>query len=177
MPIGGRMITNDIAVVLRISLEQAEQMKRTEGRVVCRPGSARWLTVPPIDGFVAEPVSEQLFVEIIRARVEELFGFVSDRLAQYRSPVTFPAGIVLTGSTALLGGLEMAAREQLCIPARVGLPKLARGTFTPNQSWAAIAALVRWIERNEPDLTPDRSFFPGSFFDRLVRRFLPLGGN
>ncbi|MCL5946981.1 MAG: cell division protein FtsA [Chloroflexi bacterium] len=177
LPIGGRMITNDIAVVLRISLEQAEQMKRAEGKVVCEPGSTRWLTVPPIDGFAAEPIPEQLFTEIIRARVEELFDFVSDRLAQRRSPVTFPAGIVLTGSTALLGGLEMAARERFRIPARVVLPKLARGTFSQKQSWAAIAALVRWVERNEPDLAPDRSFFPGSFFDRLVRRFLPLGGN
>jgi cell division protein FtsA len=61
--------------------------------------------------------------EIIEPRVEELFGMVQQRLKKTGFEDMFASGVVLTGGTALMEGVQDAAERYLGLPIRRGTPR------------------------------------------------------
>jgi cell division protein FtsA len=57
---------------------------------------------------------------VTEARVEELLEYVNKELQRIKRAGKLPGGVVLTGGTAKLPGLDDFAREKLQLPARVG---------------------------------------------------------
>ena len=57
---------------------------------------------------------------IVEARAEELFEYVDKELQKIKRSRKLPGGIVLTGGTAKLPGIDELAREKMQLPARVG---------------------------------------------------------
>jgi cell division protein FtsA len=56
--------------------------------------------------------------QIIEARVEELFTIVKKRLGPLLTPADVAAGVVLTGGTSRLPGIEAVAQRVLGLPVR-----------------------------------------------------------
>jgi len=57
---------------------------------------------------------------ITEARVDELFEFVDKELKKIKRFRKLPGGVVLTGGSAKLPGIDILARERLQLAARVG---------------------------------------------------------
>ncbi|MCL4509167.1 MAG: rod shape-determining protein, partial [Chloroflexi bacterium] len=174
--IGGRHITNDIAVVMQLSLRQAEHVKTTYGSAFLEHESQRMVPVPPDEGYAPAPVPEQLLSDVIRARMEEILDLSVDTLAQQIPTVALPAGIVLTGGSAHLPGIGTLARHHLGLSARVGVPRGPRDRLAPGTSWSVAVSLAQWAEKGESDLARERELLPTTRLRRVARRFLPLGG-
>ena len=127
VPIGGSFVTRDISIGLRVSLDEAERIKRRYGNAAVDVGRNR------DDVFsgatLAEGDTQQLplvdLEDIIQARMEELFEHVGREIKKSGYHSMLPAGIILTG-----GGAELAGAAQLCknitgLPTRLGIPSNA----------------------------------------------------
>jgi len=124
LPIGGNHLTNDIAIGLRTPASEAEKIKIKYG---CALASLvkheETLDVPSVGGRPPRLLSRQILCEIVEPRVEELFGMVQQRLKKTGFEDMFASGVVLTGGTALMEGMQDAAERYLGLPIRRGVPR------------------------------------------------------
>jgi len=79
--------------------------------------------VPSVGGRPPRLLSRQILCEIIEPRIEELFGMVQQRLKKTGFEDMFASGVVLTGGTALMEGVQDAAERFLGLPIRRGTPR------------------------------------------------------
>lgn len=101
-PIGGADFTKDIALGLKIPIEEAEQVKM--GRL---QGSH----------------SERKLNEIIEARLRDVFEILEKHLKRIGRDALLPAGIIITGGGSHISQIESLARSTLKLPCRVGIPE------------------------------------------------------
>jgi len=124
IPIGGNHLTNDISIGLRTPSSEAEKIKIKYG---CALSSLvkheETLDVPSVGGRPPRQLSRQILSEIVEPRVEELFTMVQQRLKKTGFEDMFASGIVLTGGSALMEGLQEAAEHFLGLPIRRGAPR------------------------------------------------------
>ena len=79
--------------------------------------------MPSVGGRPPRLLSRQILCEIIEPRIEELFGMVQQRLKKTGFEDMFASGVVLTGGTALMEGVQDAAERFLGLPIRRGTPR------------------------------------------------------
>lgn len=121
LPIGGDHFTNDLAVGLHVSVEEAEQLKLAYGN--CVVTSVPSLNEIEVGGPAAPRLVRQRFLaEILEPRARELFTMLRDNLRQGGVLEALGTGCVLTGGGAKLLGLLDVAESLLRTPARVGSP-------------------------------------------------------
>ena len=129
LPIGGDHFTNDLAVGLHVSVEEAEYLKRMYGNCVVTSvpqmaeieigGNLNGISGP---GQPARLVRQRFLAEILEPRARELFTMLRDNLRNGGVLEALGAGCVLTGGGANLVGLLDNAESLLRVPARVGSP-------------------------------------------------------
>ncbi|MGI4757528.1 MAG: cell division protein FtsA [Janthinobacterium lividum] len=127
LPIGGDHFTNDLAVGLHVSTEEAEHLKLEYGNCVVT-------SVPSLNevevggnlsmgsGSAPRLVRQRFLAEILEPRARELFTMLRDNLRQGGVLEALGTGCVLTGGGAKLQGLLDVAESLLRTPARVGSP-------------------------------------------------------
>jgi cell division protein FtsA len=124
IPIGGDNVTNDIAVGLRTPIPEAEKIKKRNG-CIAGPGADEQETIEvPSVGKGRKPrvLSRQILADIIQPRAEEIFRLVDADIKRMGYEKSLNSGIVLTGGTSLLEGLEEVAEEIFDLPVRRGDP-------------------------------------------------------
>jgi cell division protein FtsA len=122
--IGGNHITSDIAHGLRLSISQAEEVKKQYGNALQNELDER-------DSFSTRIFGEENPVEIrrkdlamiIEARVEEIFDLVLQEIKRSGYDGLLPAGVVLTGGSSQLPGMRTLAGQVLGLPVRVARPE------------------------------------------------------
>jgi len=124
IPLGGDNFTNDIAVGLRAAIPDAEKIKKKYGCALPPTGEEQETIEVPVIGQNRKPriLSRQLLAEIIQPRAEEIFRLVDNDIKRMGFEKSLNAGLVLTGGTALLDGLEVVAEEIFDLPVRRGDP-------------------------------------------------------
>ena len=123
LPVGGVQITNDLAVGLRTSIEEAEKIKISYGSAVENSTSPEKLVeISSINGKEKHNVSKKYLVEIIEPRVSEIFNFVGMEVKKSGCYNMIPGGIVITGGSSLLPGISEVAEQVLNLPSRLGRP-------------------------------------------------------
>jgi cell division protein FtsA len=97
-PLGGNDITNDIALGLKIPIEEAEDLKR---------GAIIGGTYP-----------KKKLDEIIAARLSDIFDLIDAHLKKINRNGLLPAGIVMTGGSAGIETIDELAKVALKVPSR-----------------------------------------------------------
>ncbi len=132
IPLGGRHITSDIAVGLRISLDSAEKIKLWLSKPVRQsatpeekdPKEKKEEVLDLKSLGIAEDVqkiSRKAVVDsIIRPRLQEIFKYVGKEIKKSGFGTQTPSGLVITGGGALTVGLIDQAKYILGFPARLG---------------------------------------------------------
>jgi len=149
LPVAGYQITRDIAIGLGLPFEVAEEMKKRYGSVMpVYEGKAE--TANPIseDG---HGVSYQDLCDIIRARVEEIVRLILLELPRSEYETLVPAGLVLTGGSANLSGIEALGRDMLDLSVRVGMPGNISGITDAlhDPAYATSVGLLLWGAKHE----------------------------
>jgi cell division protein FtsA len=124
IPIGGDNFTNDIAVGLRTPIPDAEKIKKKFG-CVSDPLVDEQETIEVASvgrGKKPRVLSRQLLADIIQPRAEEIFRLVDNDIKRMGYEKSLNSGVVLTGGTALLEGLEEVAESVFDLPVRRGDP-------------------------------------------------------
>jgi len=162
IPIGGDNFTNDIAVGLRTPIPEAEKIKKKFG-CVSSPmlDDQDTIEVPSVGrGKKPRVLSRQLLADIIQPRAEEIFRLVDNDIKRMGYEKSLNSGIVLTGGTALLEGLEEAAEEIFDLPVRRGDPSGIGGLVdrvnTPDYATAVGLILYGYNQLKEKGFSKER---------------------
>ncbi len=117
IPVGGDDITKDIALGMKITLEEAEELK-------C--------------GRATYAYSKRKVEEIIEARLEDLCVKITKELMRIQRSELLPAGIIVCGSTSLIPRLEFVFRNELRLPITVVSNELVKitGDTLRDSGWA-----------------------------------------
>ncbi len=183
LPIGGNLITSDIAIGLRLPFAVAEELKITYGH--CDPTTIAEDDMIDLAQFMPDCndlVPRKLLAEIIQARVEELFNMVHEELKKSGYDGMLPAGLVITGGTAELPGILDVAGQTLDLPARIGSPigLLGLADSISRPAYATSVGLLLWglrhtslfIDEEEPEEEGATSDVM-SRLGRWLRAFIP----
>lgn len=133
VPYGGDHVTADLAFGLSTSRQHAERVKNLYGGVLWRAcDDNQRIQVPQIGDHDRLPTGDfprTRLTQIARARVEEIFGLVRERLRRSEELLKAcpPRNIVLTGGASEIEGAEELAQEVFRLPARIGRPDPAAG--------------------------------------------------
>ena len=122
LPVGGNILSNDIALGLMTTFAEAEMVKRTLASVDLEDPNGSDFTVKSIDGRSSRRVSRAQLRAIVAPRVREILAMAKAQLADRLPRDVVLAEIVLTGGGAHLRGIERAASEYFGLPARIGVP-------------------------------------------------------
>lgn len=147
LPIGGGHITNDIAIGLRTSIDIAEKIKLAYGSAMTEGIDRREeIDLAEVDDHEEGVVLRHHIVEIIEARLEEIFSMVQKELKAIGKAGLLPAGVVLTGGGAELPQIVECAKECLGLPATVGSPVRLGGILDKidRPSFATAVGLILW---------------------------------
>lgn len=107
IPVGGDDITKDIALGMKITLDEAEEIK-------C--------------GRVTGAYSKRKVEEIIEARLEDLCIKITKELSRIMRSELLPAGIIVCGSSSAVPRLEFVLRNELKLPIKIITNELVKLT-------------------------------------------------
>ena len=162
IPIGGDNFTNDIAVGLRTPIPEAEKIKKKYGCVSGPIADEQETIEVPSVGKGRKPrvLSRQILADIIQPRAEEILRLVDGDIKRMGYEKSLNSGIVLTGGTALLDGLEQVAEEIFDLPVRRGDPSGVGGLVdrvsTPDFATAVGLILYGYGKGLEKGFSKDR---------------------
>lgn len=123
LPFGSGNITNDLALGLKTSVETAEAIKFSFGAAFVKDVAAReTVDLSRIDPKAKGKASRRFIAEIIEARLTEIFDHINQELAKVDRSAKLPAGVLLIGGGAKLPGLSDLAKQELRLPAQIGIP-------------------------------------------------------
>ncbi|KND47780.1 MAG: cell division protein FtsA [Parcubacteria bacterium C7867-006] len=118
-PIGSTDITNDIALGLKIPLEEAENIK--------------------IGGLTSTTYSKKKLDEIVTARLTDMFELIENHLKKVGRNGLLPAGIFITGGGGGIGTIEDFAKAALKLPSRIASMTLGEQKSSVKDSTWAVA--------------------------------------
>jgi cell division protein FtsA len=123
-PTGSSDITNDLALQLRIPLEEAEKIKR--------------------GGMTSATFSKKRVDEIMNERLTTIFTLVNSHLTKIKRDGLLPAGAILTGGGANVSSAVDIAKTTLNLPARIATLEIGKNIKIKDASWAVAYGLCMW---------------------------------
>ena len=123
LPVGGNYLTSDIATGLRTPFNDAERIKIRYGcAVTARIPKEEIIEVPSVGGREDRQVSRQILGRIVEPRMEEILNLALKEIVRSGYEDLLAAGVVLTGGTALLSGINEMAEQIFDMSVRRGNP-------------------------------------------------------
>ena len=125
IPVAGDLITKDLSQALRTPHDAAEYIKIHYGVVSPEmEGLDEMIEVPSVGDRKPRQVSRKVLAIVIRERIREILEVVASELRKSGFPKeVLTSGIVLTGGTSMLSGIEELAEEVFELPVRIGIPQ------------------------------------------------------
>ena len=123
VPIGGNLITNDVAIGFRTHVDIAEQIKLAYGS--CLPDTLAKRENIRLAEFIPEETavfSRRELAEIIEARMRDIFELLQKELKKIDRKQLLPAGVILIGGSSSLPGLVELTRKEMALPVEMGFP-------------------------------------------------------
>lgn len=153
-PTGANDITNDIALGLKLPLEEAEKIKR--------------------GGMTTANFPKKRLDEIITNRLNNIFSLIDIQLKKIKRDGLLPAGAILTGGGSSTQNIVEVAKAVLNLPARTATLEIGKNTKIKDASWAVAYGLCMWGASDTNDTTPIgaiKQSKPG--FWHWIQQFLP----
>ncbi|MCL2475122.1 MAG: cell division protein FtsA [Chloroflexi bacterium] len=169
LPVAGYQLTRDVAIGLGLPFDVAEEMKKRYGSVMPIYEKEYSASSFSQDG---QGVSYADLCEILRARVEEIIRLTLLELPRSEYEILVPAGIVFTGGSSNIAGIEVLSREIMHLPVRVGIPAHIYGITDSlrDPAYATSVGLLLWGAKNGPNRKKWQNN-SGGFFGSLKKMF------
>ena len=145
--VGASAVTNDIAVMLQIGMEDAEQIKLKYASAKASMSSTELeFDLPVKNGGIVRKVSEHELSRYVEARMIELIQLIGREIARSDVSDQLTYGLVLTGGGAMLRNLVPLAQEKFNMPIRIGRPKNFSGAvdIASTADFTAAIGLTQW---------------------------------
>lgn len=155
-PIGSTDITNDIALGLKIPLEEAESIK--------------------VGSLGPHSFSKRKLDEIVNARISDMFELIDNHLKKIGRNGLLPAGIFITGGGAGLASIEDVAKSALKLPSRIASLNVSEKNRIKDSTWAVAYGLcmLGFSKEEKSDLGMKNTVNQGvSKIFEWIKQFLP----
>jgi len=157
LPIGSTDITNDIALGLKIPIEEAEYLKI---------GTMKNESQYP----------RKKLEEIITARLSDIFDLIEAHLKKIGRSGLLPAGVVLTGGGSGIETIEDVARATLKLPSRIASINLIsniKNSELKDSTWSVAYGLSLWGLSSGDDM-PGLEIPTKGFIEKIKNIFRPF---
>jgi cell division protein FtsA len=194
IPVGAKNVTNDLAIGLRLSLENADKLKLYLSSQKAKDEQKNDNDDDNINLKRASIYSEEktkisriaTVDGIIKPRLDEIFNLIKQEVKDSGLGGATPAGVVLTGGGAEVIGVKQACQRVLGLPVRVGQSKEINGLvdeiMTP--AYASSLGLIEYAVKSNHE-SSDQSMFSGigskmrgikvgGLFQKLIKTVKPL---
>ncbi len=179
LPVGSINITNDLAIGLRTSLEVAEKIKLNYGSAIPENvAENETIDLADFDPQDTQKVERKYVAEIIHARLMEIFAMIREELRKIGKDGMLPAGIIFTGGGSNLEDLVTLAKEELRLPAQIGMPLFEMAGLVDKIDpaiYSTSTGLILHSLENQNTQT-SRGLDPGNILDKakgFFKQFLP----
>lgn len=186
VPAGSNNITNDLAIVLAIDPDMAEEIKQrfvtgnfnTEKSQIIKIGK---------EGKMERNFERKEVEEVVKARLEEIFSEVRKRLKSAKYDQRLPEGIILTGGGAKMRDIDVFAKQALEASVKIGVPAgiggVADAVSKPEYAVAVGLAMLAAedshfdapasskIPKKAPKTKLKKSKKPGNIFKNIFSKF------
>ena len=147
IPIGSSSITNDIALMLQVSVNEAESIKMKYASAESKMSSSELnISLEQDDNKLQRSVSEKEISKYVEARMEEIFQMVLREIsrADIKNPLAY--GLVVTGGGAELRNIVPLAEKALGIKVRKGKPEKIDGVtdIADSPKFSTVMGLLMW---------------------------------
>lgn len=160
VPAGSNNITNDLAILLAIDPEMAEDIKTrfvtgdfdTEKSPVIKIGSK--------DKNHERNFDRKEVDAVVKARLEEIFGEIRKKLKSAKYDQRLPEGIILTGGGARMRDIELFAKKAMEASVKIGVPLELTGVseaITRPEFAAAVGLAMMAAEDQAYAIKPTKS--------------------
>ncbi len=153
-PIGSNDITNDIALGLKVTLDEAEKIKR--------------------GGMTNTPYSKKKLDEIISARLTDIFELIDGHLKKIKRDGLLPAGVIITGGGSGITTVQDLARVSLRLPSKIATLDPGQNGKVRDASWAVGYGLCIWgMTGSEEESGINLARTTGNSIINWFKQFLP----
>jgi len=147
LPVGGYHLTHDLVAGLRAPYSQVEELKIEYGCALpSQVDAEETVEVEAFGGQRMKEVSRRRIAEILQARVEEILEMIYIDVKRAGFDDVVAAGLVLSGGTAALTGINDLSELVLRMPVRTGIPRGIHGLADALNSpaYATSVGLLHW---------------------------------
>ena len=173
IPIGGIDVTSDISTIFKTTFQQSEKIKKLYGHAFSP-------SVDENDTIEIQMVNKRMktikrldLAKVIEARIEEIFSEVRKLLESSGMYDLATAGIVLTGGTSLIKGIEELAESVFDLPCRIGFVENVGGISdaVKNPIFSKAVGLVYYPVVKSSVVFYNSNSSKGEFF-RKIKEFI-----
>jgi len=171
LPLGGHQVTNDIAIGLRTTKDEALRVKHTSGiAMVSMVNASDTVTLKGIAGREDRVLEKKLLASVVQARYEEIFDLILADITRSGYLPSVAAGLVLTGGSSLMKGAARLASEIMQLPVRIGTPIHIEGLdeLVDSPIYATAVGLVKYGAENDLDTSFTLDANPEKIFTNVV---------
>jgi len=172
--LGGKNVTNDLAIVLRTPINAAEKLKIEHGRVLHSDvDHDTHITVSDVNRVADRKIAKSLLVDIIQPRMAEILALCSEEVKKSDFINLMTTGLVLTGGGSLLPGTIEVAEDIFNMPVKLGLPTGFTGMVeeAQNPQSATGVGLVIYASKHLHEIGGVISRGEGGAFESIKKRF------
>ncbi len=152
IPLGGESLTNDIALGLTVTLEQAEKLKCDYGLAKESLASdENDIVISGTNGRSDSKISQRNLSAIIEARMKEIFYLAKNEIQKIENECNLNFGVVLTGGGSNLNNIQDLAAEVFELEVQQGIPNSINGIddIINNPRYATTIGLIKYIAENK----------------------------
>lgn len=124
-PFGGVQFTKDIAVGLRVSIPEAEKIKKRFGCVakfLLHPAERQEIIeITPVGRNETRQLTKEILCDIMSPRAVELLHHIAQEVVTVGGQIS--SGVVLTGGSSMIRGMGEIAEQVFDAPTRLGFPE------------------------------------------------------
>jgi len=181
IPVGANNVTNDLAIGLRLSLEDADKIKLKLAKSVENKNFEDEVDLSHF-GILSEEkhrISLQTAINgIVKPRLEEIFSMIYDQIQNSGFGNSIPAGVVITGGGALTVNAKEICGKVIPLPLRIASPPRLGGIVDDilNPSYTSSVGLLMYALNSPENVenSPKKSVNIGGIFGKLKSLIEPL---
>ena len=182
IPVGAGNVTNDLAIGLRFSLDDAEKIKLRLNKIA---ESKKYEDEIELSSFGIQSddkrrVSIQTSINgIIKPRLEEIFHLIYSKIDESGFAASIPAGIVLTGGGAQTVNIKETCEKIIPLPLRIATPPKVGGIIDDiiNPAYSSSIGLLMFSNdsKKTTSTSPKKAKNSGgNFFGKIKKLIEPL---
>ena len=186
LPIGGDMVTYDIAMTFKIPLSEAEGLKTSKGSacpdLLTEEEGDEIMEAISFSESESVNVQRKMLAEIMEARLMDVFEAVNKEIKRLGDSGIYVAGVILTGGCAKMKDIKYLGSRILRLPTRLGKPMSFPGLndWEGNPEFAGVVGTLKCAMQRKKEtegkiakkgISHRVSTFLHGFWDWLLQTF------